>query len=107
MTIGNFTECLINDSNASLSIAAAASYAITTSSSSSSSSSNNENIVSANYDAKCTESSNNNDQNNKTVNITQNLGYIKKMRLNSVKTGRNHASAKYLAGLYSESIYNY
>ena len=73
MTIGNFTECLINDLNASLSIAAAASYAITTSSSS-----NNENIVSANYDAKCTESSNNNDQKNKTVNITQNLGYIKK-----------------------------
>ena len=29
------------------------------------------------------------------------------MRLNAVKTGRNHANAKYLADLYSESIYNY
>ena len=36
------------------------------------------------------------------MNITQNLGYLKKMRSNAVKTGRNTAGAKYLAGLYTK-----
>jgi plasmanylethanolamine desaturase len=97
MTIANFTECLINDSNSSLSIAA--SYSINN---------NNENsttlpTTAAKNSDKCVESSiiSNNEQ-NKTMNITQNLGYLKKMRSNAVKTGRNTAGAKYLAGLYTK-----
>jgi hypothetical protein len=97
MTIANFTECLINDSNSSLSIAA--SFSINN---------NNENstilpTTAANNSDKCVESSiiSNNEQ-NKKMNITQNLGYLKKMRSNAVKTGRNTAGAKYLAGLYTK-----
>lgn len=109
MTVGNLSECLINDSSCALGASAFSiervisstninqSNATTTAASSNILHEKVEPIVSSSLPAPCLDAV----SSNKSTTLTHSLGYLKKMR-SAPKTGRNHAGAKYLASQYTK-----